>query len=44
MKGISIGGGKKWLYFEYILNVESIGFADRLDVACEGGQVWLHSV
>lgn len=30
MKGISSGGGKKWLYFEYVLDVESVGFADRL--------------
>lgn len=35
LKGISSGGGKKWLYFGYILKVESIGFADRLDVACK---------
>lgn len=35
MKGISSGGGKKWLYFDHFLDVESVGFADRLDVACE---------
>lgn len=35
MKAISSGVGKKWLYFEYVLDVESVGFADRLDVACE---------
>lgn len=35
MKGISNGGGKKWLYFEYVLYVEAVGFANRLGVACE---------
>lgn len=46
MKGISSAGGKKWLYFEYVLDVESVGFADRLGVACkksEGPSLTSHS-
>lgn len=35
MKGISSGRGKKWSYFGGILKVESLGLADRLEVACE---------
>ena len=33
MKGISSGGGKVWLCFKYVLEVQSIRFPDRLDVA-----------
>lgn len=35
LKGISSGRGKKWSYFGGILKVESLGLADRLEVACE---------
>lgn len=27
------GGGKEWLYLEYILMIELIGFIDEIDVS-----------